>query len=104
MGRLRLDLPKRPGNAYQVSLRCRVAMERISVPLERSEGAGYVIPLGGINLVAVVAVHGLVGCGAIDVAALQTFGYPAARVRPGQGTSVATVPSGRRTNPPGGSV
>ncbi len=66
-------------------------METIPVALKRSEGTGYVIPLGAVNLVAVVAASGMVGCGAFDVTALDTFGYPAARVRPSRGTSIATV-------------
>ncbi|MDN7025363.1 DUF1805 domain-containing protein [Methanoculleus sp. FWC-SCC1] len=66
-------------------------METIPVALERSEGVGYVIPLGAVNLVTVVAARGMVGCGAFDVAALDAFGYPAARVRPSRGTSIATV-------------
>jgi uncharacterized protein YunC (DUF1805 family) len=33
----------------------------------------------------------MVGCGAFDVAALNNFGYPAARVRPSQGSSIASI-------------
>ena len=33
----------------------------------------------------------MVGCGAFDVAALDNFGYPAAKVRPAQGNSIATI-------------
>lgn len=49
------------------------------------------IPLGPVNLVGVVTARGLVGCGAIDVAALEKFSYPAARVRPVSGPSISTV-------------
>lgn len=49
------------------------------------------IPLGPINLVDVVTDVGMVGCGAFDVAALNNFGYPAAKVRPSQGNSIATI-------------
>ena len=49
------------------------------------------IPLGPVNLVNVVTDVGMVGCGAFDVAALNNFGYPAAKVRPAQGSSIATI-------------
>ena len=52
---------------------------------------GFVYPLGPVNLVAVVTDTGMVGCGAFDVAALEKFHYPAARVRPSRGDSVATI-------------
>ena len=61
------------------------------VRLLRGEGTGYVIPVGPVSLVSVVARQGMVGCGAFDVAALNNFGYPAARVRPSSGNSVATI-------------
>lgn len=51
-----------------------------------------VIPAGPVNIVFAANKHGLVGCGAIDVAALAGFGYAAARIRPPEGhTSVATA-------------
>jgi len=61
------------------------------VPLQNSIGEGFVIPLGPVNLVGVVARNGMVGCGAVDVAALEKFGYPAARVRPSRGTTIENV-------------
>ncbi|OPX66817.1 MAG: hypothetical protein A4E37_01807 [Methanoregulaceae archaeon PtaB.Bin056] len=66
-------------------------MKEVKVALLNSEGRGFVIPLGPVNLVGVAASKGLVGCGAIDVAALEKFGYPAARVRPSVGSSVSTI-------------
>ena len=33
----------------------------------------------------------MVGCGAFDGAALDNFSYPAARVRPTRGDSIATI-------------
>ncbi|VVB64592.1 Uncharacterised protein [uncultured archaeon] len=33
----------------------------------------------------------MVGCGAFDVSALNNFDYPAARVKPTRGSSVATI-------------
>jgi uncharacterized protein YunC (DUF1805 family) len=44
-----------------------------------------------VNLVFATGSQGMLACGAIDVAALQNFGYPAARVRPANGPSIATV-------------
>ncbi|MGA9098567.1 MAG: YunC family protein [Methanotrichaceae archaeon] len=61
------------------------------VQLAKKQADGYVIPLGQVNLVSVVTDVGMVGCGAFDVAALNNFGYPAAKVRPSQGSSIATI-------------
>jgi uncharacterized protein YunC (DUF1805 family) len=61
------------------------------VKLTNKHADGYVIPLGPVNLVNVVTDMGMVGCGAFDVAALDHFGYPAARVKATRGTSVATI-------------
>jgi uncharacterized protein YunC (DUF1805 family) len=62
-----------------------------TIPLKHSDGKGFVIPLGTINLVGVVARKGMVGCGAFDVSALNNFTYPAAKVRPLTGPSIVTL-------------
>jgi len=61
------------------------------VQLTRKQADGYVISLGPINLVNAVTDTGMVGCGAYDVAALGNFEYPAAKVRPAKGSSIATI-------------
>jgi len=66
-------------------------MDHEIVELAGKQARGYVIPLGPVNLVAVVTEVGLVGCGAFDVMALSSFGYPAARVRPSKGSFVSTI-------------
>jgi len=66
-------------------------MQEETIRLKNSEAAGYVVPLGPVNLVWVIARKGLVGCGAFDVKALEKFGYPAARVRSVRGPSVSTL-------------
>ncbi len=66
-------------------------MQHVTVDLKGKKADGYVIPLGPVNLVNVVTSRGMVGCGAFDVAALGNFGYPAARVRPAQGASIASI-------------
>ena len=66
-------------------------MNQEEIPLRNSTGTGYVLPLGPVNLVWVVAGNGLLGCGAIDVAALGKFGYPAARVKPASGDAIVTL-------------
>jgi uncharacterized protein YunC (DUF1805 family) len=66
-------------------------MEHIKMQLTRKQADGYVIALGPVNLVSVVTDVGMVGCGAFDVAALNNFGYPAARIRPAQGSSISTI-------------
>ena len=63
-------------------------MEFIEVRLSRKKAYGFVIPLGPANLVAVKTDMGLVGCGAFDVAALDSFSYPAVKVRPSLGPSI----------------
>jgi uncharacterized protein YunC (DUF1805 family) len=66
-------------------------MEKTDVRLSRKVAEGFVIPLGPANLVAVKTDVGLVGCGAFDVAALDSFSYPAAKVRPAIGPSIVTI-------------
>ena len=66
-------------------------MNHIKVQLSGKQADGYVIPLGPVSLVKVVTDVGMVGCGAFDVAALNNFGYPAAKVRPSRGCSIATI-------------
>ena len=64
-------------------------MEHVEVQLTRKKADGYIIPLGPANLVAIMTDMGMVGCGAFDVAALDSFSYPAAKVRPSIGPSIA---------------
>ena len=63
-------------------------MEQIEIQLTRKKAEGYIIPLGPANLVAVMTDIGMIGCGAFDVAALDSFSYPAAKVRPAIGPSI----------------
>jgi uncharacterized protein YunC (DUF1805 family) len=66
-------------------------MDHKVVRLKGKKADGYVIPLGRVNLVNVVTDVGMVGCGAFDVAALNNFDYPAAKVRPAHGSSISTI-------------
>ena len=61
------------------------------VHLTTKEADGYVISLGPFNLVSVNTDVGMVGCGAFDVAALDSFNYPAARVKSTKGGPIATI-------------
>jgi uncharacterized protein YunC (DUF1805 family) len=63
-------------------------MHQIDVKLTRKVATGFIIPLGPANLVAIKTDVGMVGCGAFDVAALDSFSYPAAKVRPSLGPSI----------------
>lgn len=63
-------------------------MEFIEISLRKKKAQGFIIPLGPANLVAIKTEVGLVGCGAFDVAALDSFSYPAAKVRPSLGPSI----------------
>lgn len=64
-------------------------MEHHIIKLAKKEADGFVIPLGPANLVAIKTDLGMVGCGAFDVSALDSFSYPAAKVRPATGPSIA---------------
>ncbi len=66
-------------------------MDHEIVELAGKQARGYVIPLGPANLVFIVTDKGMVGCGAFDVVVLNSFGYPAARVRPSKGSSIASI-------------
>lgn len=66
-------------------------MIHMKIQLAEKEADGYVIPLGGIKLVSVVTDMGMVGCGAFDLMALNNFSYPAAKVKPSQGTSISSI-------------
>jgi len=66
-------------------------MQEEQIRLKDGVARGFVIPLGPFNLVGAVAPRGIVGCGAIDVQALERFGYPAARVKPTGGDSIAGI-------------
>ena len=61
------------------------------VQLTSKQAEGYVIPLGAINLVMVITDVGMVGCGAFDVAALDGFNSPAARVKSTTGGGIASI-------------
>jgi len=66
-------------------------MHHEKVQLMTKQADGYIIPLGPVNVVGVVTDRGMVGCGAFDVAALDRYDYPAARVKSAKGGSIATI-------------
>lgn len=61
------------------------------VTLTSKEADGYVIPLKQVNVVFVVTDKGMVGCGAFDVMALDSFTIPAAKVKSATGSPIATI-------------
>jgi uncharacterized protein YunC (DUF1805 family) len=61
------------------------------VQLSGKEADGYVIPLGPVNLVAVVTDIGMLGCGAFDVVVLDRFNYPAVRAGSRDGSPISTI-------------
>ena len=63
-------------------------MHQEHVQLTRKVAVGFVIPLGPANRVAIKTDVGMIGCGAVEVAALDSFSYPAAKVRPSIGPSI----------------
>lgn len=66
-------------------------MAHHKISLSRKEAHGHVIPFGPFNLVVVATDIGMVGCGMVDVYALDRFDYPAARVRSRTGGAIATI-------------
>lgn len=65
-------------------------MQQTDVHLTKKTAQGYVIPFGPVNLVMVLTDAGMVGCGMFDVSALDSFSFPAAKVRAATG-GVVTI-------------
>jgi len=63
--------------------------KKIQLPNKYADG--YEIPLGRINLVFITTDKGMIGCGAFDIVALDSFSYPAARVKSKSGKPIATI-------------
>lgn len=61
------------------------------ISLGNRSADGYVIPVGSVNLVFVKTEIGMIGCGAFDVAALERFLVPAAKMKPVSGPSITTI-------------
>lgn len=66
-------------------------MQQVDVHLTRKTAQGFVIPFGPVNLVMVLTDVGMVGCGMFDVPALDSFSFPAVKVRASLGPSVETI-------------
>ena len=63
-------------------------MQQVGIQLTRKVAEGFIIPLGPANLVAIKTDVGMIGCGAFDVSALDSFSYPAVKIRPYIGPSI----------------
>lgn len=61
------------------------------VALTSKQADGYVFPLAQVKVVCVVTDSGMVGCGAFDVIALDSFKIPAAKIKSASGNPIATV-------------
>lgn len=66
-------------------------LNHTKIPLKNQAAEGYVIPVGAVNLVFIKTGVGMIGCGAFDIAALERFGVPAAKMKPVAGPSIATI-------------
>jgi len=62
-----------------------------TIQLNNQSAEGYAIPVGSVNLVFITTEEGMIGCGAFDIAALERFGTPAAKMKPVAGPSIATI-------------
>ncbi len=61
------------------------------VKLTNKDADGYVIPIGKANIVCVITDTGMAGCGAFDVLALDSFTYPAVKIKSSTGNTIATI-------------
>jgi uncharacterized protein YunC (DUF1805 family) len=66
-------------------------MQQVDIRLTKKTAQGYIIPFGPVNLVTVLTDVGMVGCGMFDVSALDSFSFPAAKVRPSMGPSIVDI-------------
>ena len=66
-------------------------MQQTDIHLAKKVAKGTVIPFGPVNLVMILTDQGMVGCGMFDVAALDKFSFPAAKVRPAAGPGIVTT-------------
>ncbi|NPV63124.1 MAG: YunC family protein [Methanotrichaceae archaeon] len=66
-------------------------MIHMKVQLSRKSADGYVIPLGDLKIVSAVTDSGMIGCGAFDLAALDKFDCPAAKVGHKNGASIVSL-------------
>ena len=62
-----------------------------AVQLSKKQAEGYVIPIGNANIVCAMTDVGMIGCGAFDVMALDSYKYPAAKMKSSTGGSIATI-------------
>lgn len=60
-------------------------------PVDGVRVRGIIAPIGNVTMVAAITDHGLVGCGAFDVIALETFSYPAVKVKATTSDSIRTI-------------
>ncbi len=61
------------------------------VQLANKQADGYVIPFRNVKIVCVITDVGMVGCGAFDVIALDSFACPAVKVKSSTGKPIATI-------------
>jgi len=61
------------------------------VQLTGKQADGYVIPLKKANIVCVITDVGMAGCGAFDVMVLDTYDYPAVKMKSSTTNPIATV-------------
>jgi uncharacterized protein YunC (DUF1805 family) len=61
------------------------------VQLTNKQADGYVIPLKQVKIVCVITDVGMIGCGAFDVIALDSFAIPAAKMKSATGGAIATI-------------
>lgn len=61
------------------------------IKLSKKTAIGYSIHLGPVNLVFINTDIGLIGCGAIDIHALDKFSYPAAKVKTLSGDPIIKI-------------
>jgi uncharacterized protein YunC (DUF1805 family) len=73
-----------PSESGENTIHCKVQ-------LTNKQADGYVIPLAQVKIVCIITDVGMIGCGAFDVIALDSFGIPAAKMKSASGNPIATI-------------
>ncbi len=61
------------------------------VQLTGKQADGYIIPIKKANIVCVITDVGMAGCGAFDVMVLDSFDYPAVKMKSSSTNPIATI-------------
>jgi len=83
--------PQTTAESAQTALQVEAGTIHQKVQLANKQADGYVIPFRNVKIVCVITDVGMVGCGAFDVLALDSFACPAVKVKSSTSKSIATI-------------